>query len=256
MSDQQDWIARAMSGLANDDLPSIAPPGVAAVSRSVARRKRLRAGLVAAVVMLGLLTLVPFVSARDGAGPVAPPTTPAATPTAPSPSPSVSAVATPDATPTPGLSAAAQPGNGQKSKAPPQPTCAVDGRVTLTDVSYSAATAYLATNASADQILCPGGQARVFWATYTVDANQIIHLYRWKEYFLTWENPEVRMQVESPPLEPCVGTAYYYVAGRQPIVTSVKVTDPGNPAVQPYPVAGPGTGKMVNNLTPACPPSP
>jgi hypothetical protein len=41
-------------------------------------------------------------------------------------------------------------------------------------------------------------------------ADGTIHLYRSQEYFLTWQNPEVRMHIELPPLVACAGFAYYY----------------------------------------------
>lgn len=257
MPDQQDWIVEAMTDLAKEGLPPIAPPGVAAVGRSVRRRRRLRMGVVAAVALAGLLAVGPLVSTRQGAGPVAPPVTTAAAPAASpaKPSPTVAPTgpaATATSAPQP---AVVQPGGGQKSKAPPPPNCAVNGRVTLKDVGNSQATAYLETNASADQILCPGGSARVFWATYTVDADGVLHLYRSQEYILTWQNPEVRMRLQNPQLEPCMGYAYYYVAGRQPVVTSVKVTDPRDPSAPPYPFVNGGTGRISWNLTPACPSS-
>jgi hypothetical protein len=249
-----DRLRPAFEELRGAVLPAVRPPGVAAARRTLRRRRRNRALVAAVVAGLAAAGLTGVLLRPPVPAPTADPS-PSVTPSvtgsaAPVPTAAGSpGVPPPRATtlPSPGASATAGGGGRPPPAAPPTPvsTCKPEGNVDLVSDINGLWTVSARVDGRYDGQLCPDERIRVFWATYTVDGDGVLHLYRSAEHVVDDNNWEWKFRMDLP--RQC-SVAYYIVSGNAPVLTTISAADASGSGRRPYP-----DHRIADYVYPACP---
>jgi hypothetical protein len=228
-----DPLRPAFQDLRTAVLPTIRPPGVAAARQALRQRRTVRSIAVAAAAVAALVGVIgaglpahrppppeiePTTSAPE---PVIPPSPPPSVP-GPSPSPQASL------TPTAGRPASTQPAGAGRPT--PASTCTPQGLVDVLDAKERSVGVSARYDGRLPGQLCPGERVRVFWASYTVEAGDVLRLYRSQEYFLDLNMPVARLDVTVA--REC-SAAYFVVYGNAPVLGTISNPDPAGDQSQP-----------------------
>lgn len=220
-----DPLAAACEALRAD--LTVTAPGVDAAHRTVRRRRRrnraLAAGLAVVVFTVGVTSVV-YASDRHANQPLHPvPTlTPAPLPSGPVPGPPATS-ASPSAT---GTSPTGTPSSATPTPTRGGPTGPPACTPSPAIAQMSGADVWLSLRA--DAVVCPGRKTRGWWATYLLDAQGVLHLYRTRSYYLDHDNPaSPHFTPEMPPTSGgwCAGEVYVG-SGDHPIPDTISGPDP------------------------------
>jgi hypothetical protein len=189
-----DRLATELSALRNT--LRVRPPGVDAVVRTVARHRRRR------IIGLMVTTFVALLAVLGAAlGFAAASNRPDVTTShSPAPTPSGSPSATPPASgrPSPSTGATGSAANPVLNGCRPNSPMGLLARDTyLADVDLM----------TYPDSLCPNERIEASWATYTVDAAGVQHLYRWQTVILDGATPTVTVSVMLP--QACTYWVYF-----------------------------------------------